>query len=82
MSDERNKYRDVLITARRARQLQGGAAPQVTSKSMKVCRVAQEELAAGKIDAETVGYKIASELEAEARADAAADAALEADVSL
>ena len=59
-----NKYRDVLITAKRARQLQGGASPQVNSKSMKVCRVAQEELAAGKIDADSVGYKIASEMEA------------------
>ena len=78
-TDERNKYRDVLITARRARQLQGGAAPQVPSKSMKVCRVAQEELAAGKIDAGTVGYKMASEMEAEVRADQAAHAALEAD---
>jgi hypothetical protein len=46
---------------------------------MKVCRVAQEELAAGKIDAGTVGYKMASEMEAEARADEAAHAAMEAD---
>jgi DNA-directed RNA polymerase subunit omega len=77
-TDERNKYRDVLITARRARQLQGGASPQVPSKSMKVCRVAQEELAAGKIDAGTVGYKNASEVEEEARVNAEADAAFEA----
>lgn len=72
--DKGNKYRDVLITARRARQLQGGASPQVNSKSMKVCRVAQEELAAGKIDADTVGYKIASEIAAQAHADDAAKA--------
>jgi DNA-directed RNA polymerase subunit omega len=78
-TDERNKYRDVLITARRARQLQGGAAPQINSKSMKVCRVAQEELAAGKIDAGSVGYKIASEVEEEARVNAEADAAFEAE---
>jgi len=64
--DKRNKYRDVLITAKRARQLQGGASPQVTSKSMKFSRVAQEELAAGKISADSVGYKIASEYKAEA----------------
>jgi DNA-directed RNA polymerase subunit K/omega len=69
--DKGNKYRDVLITAKRARQLQGGASPQVTSKSMKFSRVAQEELAAGKIDAGSVGYKIASEYKAEA--DIAAD---------
>ena len=73
-----NKYRDVLITAKRARQLQGGASPQVNSKSMKVCRVAQEELAAGKIDADSVGYKIASEVAEEARVNAEADAAFEA----
>jgi DNA-directed RNA polymerase omega subunit len=72
--DPRNKYRDVLITAKRARQLQGGASPQVTSKSMKVCRVAQEELAAGKIDAGSVGYRIASEVQADADAEAFAKA--------
>jgi DNA-directed RNA polymerase subunit K/omega len=62
--DPSNKYRDVLITAKRARQLQGGASPQVNSKSMKMSRVAQEELAAGKNDANSVGYKMASEMEA------------------
>jgi DNA-directed RNA polymerase omega subunit len=78
-TDKRNKYRDVLITAKRARQLQGGASPQVTSKSMKFSRVAQEELAAGKIDATSVGYKIASEYKAEAEqaAEAASQASLE-----
>jgi DNA-directed RNA polymerase subunit omega len=78
MSADSNKYRDVLITAKRARQLQGGASPQVPSKSMKVCRVAQEELAAGKIDATSVGYKIASEYQAEA--DQAANAAGQAEL--
>jgi DNA-directed RNA polymerase subunit omega len=70
-ADTRNKYRDVLITAKRARQLQGGASPQVASKSMKHSRVAQEELAAGKIDANSVGYKIASEVREQALLDAA-----------
>lgn len=61
-TDQRsNKYRDVLITAKRARQLQGGATAQIISKSMKVCRVAQEELAAGKIDANSVGFRMASD---------------------
>lgn len=63
-----NKYRDVLITAKRARQLQGGAEPMIHARSQKVCRVAQDELAAGKISAETVGYKTASDNAADAAA--------------
>ena len=67
-----NKYRDVLITAKRARQLQGGAEPMIHSRSQKVCRVAQDELAAGKISAETVGYSTASDRAADIAADLAA----------
>jgi DNA-directed RNA polymerase omega subunit len=56
-SDEKpNKYRDVLITARRARQLQGGAQPMIDTRSTKACRVAQDEMAAGKVSAESVKY--------------------------
>jgi len=66
-AEKSNKYRDVLITAKRARQLQGGASPAVSSKSMKVCRVAQEEMAAGKLDANTVGYRVADDTEPAAR---------------
>ena len=42
-----NKYSLVKGAARRARQLQSGAPPLLNSKSMKVCRVAQEEIRAG-----------------------------------
>jgi DNA-directed RNA polymerase subunit omega len=63
-----NKYRDVLIAAKRARQLQGGAEPMIHTRSQKVCRVAQDELAAGKISAETVGYRTASDHAADATA--------------
>jgi DNA-directed RNA polymerase subunit omega len=49
--DEQNnfdsKYRMVLVTARRARQLQNGSSPLVKTTSSKACRVAQDEIAAG-----------------------------------
>ncbi|MFP5226976.1 MAG: DNA-directed RNA polymerase subunit omega [Acidobacteriota bacterium] len=44
-----SNFRYVLVAARRARQLQNGAEPMVSSHSRKACRVAQEEIAAGKI---------------------------------
>jgi DNA-directed RNA polymerase subunit omega len=42
-----SNYRYVLVAARRARQLQNGSQPLVTTRSAKACRVAQEELDAG-----------------------------------
>lgn len=42
-------YRYVLVAARRARQLQNGSHPLVESGSRKPSRVAQEEIAAGKV---------------------------------
>ena len=44
-----NKYSLVKGAARRARQLQSGAPPLGVSKSMKACRVAQDEISAGKV---------------------------------
>jgi DNA-directed RNA polymerase subunit omega len=44
-----SNYRKVLVAARRARQLQNGSHALVTSESTKVCRIAQEEIEAGKI---------------------------------
>lgn len=44
-----SNFRYVLVAARRARQLQNGAEPLVASHSRKACRVAQEEINAGKI---------------------------------
>jgi DNA-directed RNA polymerase subunit omega len=44
-----SNYRYVLVAARRARQLQNGSQPLVASRSTKACRVAQEEIAAGKV---------------------------------
>lgn len=42
-----NKYSLVKGAARRARQLQSGAPQLGVSKSMKACRVAQDEIRAG-----------------------------------
>ena len=44
-----SNYRKVLVAARRARQLQKGSHALVQSDSNKVCRIAQDEIAAGKI---------------------------------
>jgi DNA-directed RNA polymerase subunit omega len=46
-----NNFRYVVMAARRARQLQNGSQPLIDSRSNKACRVAQEEIAAGKIKA-------------------------------
>ena len=44
-----NKYSLVKGAARRARQLQSGASPLIVAKSMKACRVAQEEIEQGHV---------------------------------
>ena len=44
-----NKYSLVKGAARRARQLQSGAEPLITAKSMKACRVAQDEIKQGQV---------------------------------
>jgi DNA-directed RNA polymerase subunit omega len=44
-----SNYRKVLVAARRARQLQNGSQALVASTSSKACRIAQDEIAAGKI---------------------------------
>lgn len=44
-----NKYSLVKGAARRARQLQSGALPLITVKSMKACRVAQDEIRQGQV---------------------------------
>ena len=44
-----NKYSLVKGAARRARQLQSGAPPLMVSKSMKACRVAQDEIRDGHV---------------------------------
>ena len=44
-----SNYRYVLVAARRARQLSGGAPPLVNTAAKKPCKIAQEEIDAGKI---------------------------------
>ncbi|HLQ50621.1 MAG TPA: DNA-directed RNA polymerase subunit omega [Terriglobales bacterium] len=45
-----SNYRYVLVAARRARQLQSGARPLMEQvRSRKACRIAEEEIAAGKV---------------------------------
>ena len=52
-----NKYSLVKVAARRARQLQSGAPPLSNSKSIKACRVAQDEIKAG-----FIGYVLPTRL--------------------
>src|SRR5215470_10895998 len=44
-----SNYRYILVAARRARQLQSGAPPVVETISRKPCRIAQDEIKAGKV---------------------------------
>jgi DNA-directed RNA polymerase subunit omega len=44
-----SNYRKVMVAARRARQLQNGSQALVPSHSTKPCRIAQDEIDAGKI---------------------------------
>jgi len=44
-----SNYRYILVAARRARQLQGGAPPVIETISRKPCRIAQDEIKAGKV---------------------------------
>jgi DNA-directed RNA polymerase subunit omega len=44
-----SNYRKVVVAARRARQIQSGSHALVPTHSNKACRIAQEEIEAGKI---------------------------------
>ena len=44
-----SNYRYILVAARRARQLQSGAPPVIETASRKPCRIAQDEIKAGKV---------------------------------
>jgi DNA-directed RNA polymerase subunit omega len=59
-----SNFRYVVMAARRARQLQNGSQPLIDSRSNKACRVAQEEIAAGKVTAAPQPeYKIPDDIE-------------------
>jgi DNA-directed RNA polymerase subunit omega len=44
-----SNYRKVMVAARRARQIQNGSQALVPTHSTKPCRIAQDEIDAGKI---------------------------------
>jgi DNA-directed RNA polymerase subunit omega len=44
-----SNYRYVLVAARRARQLLSGARPTIDTATRKPCKIAQEEIKAGKV---------------------------------
>ena len=52
-----SNYRYVLVAARRARQISGGAPPLVETNARKPCKIAQQEIDAGKIQFITKGKK-------------------------
>ena len=60
-----SNYRYILVAARRARQLSGGAPPLVSTNTRKPYRVAQEEIAAGKMQYSINGKGRAAEQPAE-----------------
>ena len=59
-----SNYRYVLVAARRARQIQNGAHPVVDPHSRKPCRIAEEEIQAGKVKWEVPPPKAAAAVEA------------------
>ncbi len=60
-----SNYRYILVAARRARQLQSGAPPVVQTNSRKPCRIAQDEIRAGKVKWEIPETRSAVEQAAE-----------------
>ena len=60
-----SNYRYILVAARRARQLQSGARPMVDTHSRKPCRIAQEEIQAGKVKFEVGEPKTAATVASE-----------------
>ena len=49
-----SKFRFILVAARRARQLQGGAKPLIQTATKRSTRVAQQEVAAGLVPIESL----------------------------
>jgi DNA-directed RNA polymerase subunit omega len=64
-----SNYRYVLVAARRARQLAGGAPPLVSTGARKVCKIAQQEIDAGKVQYIRPADAPASQASAESQQD-------------
>ena len=60
-----SNYRYILVAARRARQLQGGAPPVIDTQSRKPCRIAQDEIKAGKVKWVIPETKLAADVASE-----------------
>jgi DNA-directed RNA polymerase subunit omega len=56
-----SKFRFILIAAKRARQLQGGAKPLIHTTSRKHTRIAQEEIRAGAVEWELIPLVVPNE---------------------
>ena len=69
-----SNYRYVLVTARRARQIQNGANPVVDPHSRKPCRIAEEEIQAGKVKWTVPAAKAAMEAAAETQGQVGGEA--------
>ncbi len=59
-----SKFRFILVAAKRARQLQSGARPQVQTSSKKLTRVAQQEVEAGLVPFEMAEFARENEVSA------------------
>jgi DNA-directed RNA polymerase subunit omega len=60
-----SKFRMILLAAKRARQIQGGAKPLVHTTVRKSTRIAQEEIRAGVLPYEVVPTSRPDEITAE-----------------
>ena len=69
-----SNYRYILVAARRARQLQSGARPLVETTTRKPCKIAREEIRAGKIKYSIPGTEKSAVEEAAELLDKAAEA--------
>ncbi|HUN89889.1 MAG TPA: DNA-directed RNA polymerase subunit omega [Terriglobales bacterium] len=69
-----SNYRYILVAARRARQLQSGARPLVETTTRKPCKIAREEIRAGKIKYSIPGTEKTAVEQADELLDKAAEA--------
>ncbi len=69
-----SNYRYILVAARRARQLQSGARPLVETTTRKPCKIAREEIRAGKIKYSIPGTEKSAVEQASELLDKAAEA--------
>ena len=54
IDEEKGVYRFVLAAARRARQLQAGARPRISTQSRKSTKIAMEEVRDGNVDVQII----------------------------